>query len=99
MGPPPLVVPDYGGACLDGVVPALLHRSERPPPAWVPEVAAGAAQGVLLGLDGRGWEQLRARTSLAPTLAAMSGGPITSVAPTTTSTALTSLTTGCPPAE
>jgi hypothetical protein len=99
MDAPPLVVPDYGGACLDGVVPALLHRAERPAPAWIPEVAAGAAQVVLLALDGLGWEQLRARTSLAPTLAAMTGGPITSVAPTTTATALASLTTGRPPAE
>src|SRR6476659_5445167 len=98
MDAPPLVVPDYGGACLDGVVPALLQRAEQPPPAWLPEVAAGAAQVVLLALDGLGWEQLQARTSLAPTLAGMSGGPITSVAPTTTATALASLTTGRTPA-
>src|SRR5438105_70970 len=99
MDAPPLVVPDYGGSCLDAVVPALLHRAQRPAPAWIPDVAAGAAQVVLLALDGLGWEQLRARTSLAPTLAAMTGGPITSVAPTTTSTALASLTTGRTPAE
>lgn len=99
MDAPPLVVPDYGGACLDGVVPALLHRAERQPPAWIPDGAANAAQVVLLVLDGLGWEQLQARTSLAPTLAAMTGGPIMSVAPTTTATALASLTTGRPPAE
>src|SRR5207253_252170 len=99
MDAPPLVVPDYGGSCLAGIVPALLHRAERQPPVWIPEVAAGAAQVVLLVLDGLGWEQLQARTSLAPTLAAMSGGPITSVAPTTTATALASLTTGRTPAE
>ena len=34
---------------------------------------------------------------LAPNLASMAGGPITSVAPTTTATALTSLVTGSPP--
>ena len=99
MDAPPLVVPDYGGACIDGVVPALLHRAVTEPPPWIPEVAAGAGQVVLLALDGLGWEQLQARTSLAPTLAAMTGGPITTVAPSTTSTALTSLTTGRTPAE
>ena len=52
---------------------------------------------VLLVLDGLGWEQLQALPSAAPTLAAATGGPITSVAPTTTATALTSLTTGVPP--
>jgi predicted AlkP superfamily pyrophosphatase or phosphodiesterase len=53
---------------------------------------------VLLVLDGLGWEQLQAFAPVAPTLAAAAGGPITSVAPTTTATALTSLTTGVPPA-
>ncbi|MGH9103029.1 MAG: alkaline phosphatase family protein, partial [Acidimicrobiales bacterium] len=45
------------------------------------------------------WEQLQDRASLAPTLAAMSPGRITSVAPTTTATALTSIATGRPPSE
>ena len=53
---------------------------------------------VLLVLDGLGWEQLQERSHLAPTLAAMAGGPITTVAPSTTATALTSLTTGSRPA-
>src|SRR5918996_292093 len=42
---------------------------------------------------------LAARGQLAPTLSAMEGGPITTVAPSTTSTALTSITTGLPPGE
>ena len=49
-------------------------------------------------LDGLGWEQLQERRALAPTLAAMAGGPITSVAPTTTATALSSIVLGRPPA-
>ena len=53
---------------------------------------------MLVVLDGLGWEQLKERSALVPTLAAMDGGPITSVAPTTTATALTSITTGTPPA-
>jgi hypothetical protein len=98
MEVPALTVPDYGGACIDGVVPALLHRADGNPPRWLPSAAAGADQVVLLVLDGLGWEQLQERASLAPALQAMAGGPITSVAPTTTATALASLTTGRPPA-
>jgi len=89
------VLPDYRGGCIANVFPALQGAS-RPP--WMPAAVAGATQVVLLVLDGLGWEQLRERTLLAPTLAGMDGGPITSVVPTTTATALTSITTGTPPA-
>ena len=99
MEAPPLAVPDYGGACLDRVVPALLHRVDGEAPAWLPAVAAQASQVVLLALDGLGWDQLQERRALAPTLASMTGGPITSVAPTTTATALASISTGRPPAD
>ena len=95
-GPAPLL-PDYGGACLDSVVPAILARHEDPP-AFLPEPVVAADQVVLFVLDGLGWEQLQERAHLAPTLTAMAGGAITTVAPSTTSTALTSLTTGAPPA-
>jgi hypothetical protein len=94
------VVPAHGGACIDGIVPALLdHVDGRAMPRWVPDAVASARQVVLLVLDGLGWEQLQERITLAPTLASMAGGPITSVAPTTTATALTSIVAGCPPAE
>jgi predicted AlkP superfamily pyrophosphatase or phosphodiesterase len=91
------VLPDYGGACVSSLVPALLDRS-GPLPPWMPEAVAGAAQVLLLVVDGLGWEQLRAWQAEAPAMASAQGGPITSVAPTTTATALTSITTGCPPA-
>jgi predicted AlkP superfamily pyrophosphatase or phosphodiesterase len=94
--PGPLL-PDYGGACVDAVVPAILSRRQGAPP-WFPAPAARAEQVVLLTLDGLGWEQLQERAHLAPTLTAMAGGPITTVAPSTTATALTSLTTGTSPA-
>lgn len=90
-------LPDYGGACLSSLVPALL----APPgqrPAWVPEPVANARQVVLLVLDGLGWRQLDERRDRAPALAGMTGAPITSVAPTTTATALTSITSGAVPA-
>lgn len=99
---PAPIVPDYGGACVTEVVPALLRRDQQLAPSfpsWLPEPVVGAAQVVLLALDGLGWEQLQERRGLAPTLAAMAGGPITTVCPTTTATALTSLTTGRPPRE
>lgn len=96
MRPPDPLVPAYGGACLSGVVPALLGTD--PAPGWLPEPAGAAAQVVLLVLDGLGWLQLQRHRDRAPVLAAMAGGPITTVAPTTTATALTSLTTGLAPA-
>jgi predicted AlkP superfamily pyrophosphatase or phosphodiesterase len=67
----------------------------------MPGTAASANQVVLLVVDGLGFEQLTARAALAPTLSGADGAdrPITSVAPSTTACALTSLTTGCPPAR
>jgi arylsulfatase A-like enzyme len=67
-------------------------------PTWVPSTVSGASQIVLLVLDGLGWQQLSERAAAAPTLAAGIGRAITSVAPSTTACALTSLTTGRPPA-
>ncbi|MDP9070565.1 MAG: alkaline phosphatase family protein [Actinomycetota bacterium] len=95
---PEPVLPDYGGACLSSLVPALLGRASGSPD-WLPEPARSARQVVLFVLDGLGWEQLRRRPSVAPVLADMQGGAITSVAPTTTATALTSITTGLAPAH
>ena len=92
------LVPDYDGACLSNVVPALLEPGPTPP-AWLPAPAVGASQLVLLLVDGLGFLQLGARRHLAPTLAAMEGGAISTVAPSTTATALSSLTLGCPPGE
>jgi hypothetical protein len=92
------VLPDYGGGCISNVVPALLDPGEVAPP-WLPAAAHDTDQTVLLVLDGLGWLQLQERAELAPTLAAMGGGPITSVAPSTTATALTSISTGLAPGE
>jgi predicted AlkP superfamily pyrophosphatase or phosphodiesterase len=91
------LLPDYAGPCVCNVMPALLEPLDELP-AWMPR-EAGADQIVLLVLDGLGWEQLQARPSLASNLLGMGGGPITTIAPTTTSTALTSITTGLAPGE
>ena len=95
---PQPVRPAYGDACIDGLVPGLLASPGRRP-EWLPGPAAAAVQVVLLVLDGLGWLQLQERLALAPVLGQLAGGPITSVAPTTTATALTSISLGCPPAE
>jgi len=90
------VLPDYAGGCISNIVPALLE-GEPEGPTWLPSAALEADQVVLLVLDGLGWEQLRERPTLTPTLSSLAGGPITSVAPSTTATALTSIATGCTP--
>ncbi len=95
------IVPDYAGACVRGIVPALLGPTQwnHDLPTWMPAIVAGADQVVLLVLDGLGWDQLQERRHLAPAIAAMTGGPITTVAPTTTATALSSIATGLTPGE
>ena len=90
-------LPDYAGGCIASVNAGLRDRAGGIP-EWMPAPVAGASQVVLLVLDGLGWDQFRARAAQAPFLSAMAGGAITSVAPTTTATALTSITTGLPPA-
>jgi predicted AlkP superfamily pyrophosphatase or phosphodiesterase len=91
-------LPTYDGACISNLVPALLHPGDVAP-AWLPQAAHDAERVVLLVIDGLGWNQLLPRTGLAPCLGALDGGPITTVAPSTTATALTSITTGLPPGE
>lgn len=96
--------PDYRGACVTGIVPALLGPlGTEDLPAYFPEVVRGARQVVLLVVDGLGWHQLQHRIHHRPgvvtTLSSMSGGSITTVSPTTTVTALTSITTGATPGE
>jgi type I phosphodiesterase/nucleotide pyrophosphatase len=82
------------------VVPGLLGHlyGGAGVPDWLPDPVQGAHQIVLLVLDGLGWLQLGDRAALAPVLSSGTGGPITSVAPSTTACALTSLVTGAPPA-
>jgi hypothetical protein len=91
-----LILPAYGRGCVTDLMPAIVgHGSADGLPVSLP----AAGQRLLLVLDGLGWDQLQARAGIAPTLAAMAGGPITTVAPSTTAAALTSITTGLTPAE
>ena len=94
------VLPDLAGGCVANLVPALLGpKGTAALPGWFPRTADGARQVVLFVLDGVGWHQLCTRGAVAPTLAALDGGPITTVAPSTTATALTSIATGLQPGE
>jgi predicted AlkP superfamily pyrophosphatase or phosphodiesterase len=97
---PSPVLPNYGGACVSGIVPALLGpRGTNALPSWFPAPAHGAKQVVLLVLDGLGWDQIGEHPEQTPTLSKMVGGPITTVVPSTTATALTSIATGMAPGE
>jgi predicted AlkP superfamily pyrophosphatase or phosphodiesterase len=90
------VLPALDGASVAGLVPALFGRADD---AWIPEPARTAEAVVLLVLDGLGWNAVQDHAALVPTLAALDGGSITTVAPSTTATALTSIATGLPPSR
>ena len=95
------VLPAYDGGCIASVTPNLIGKvygTVGSLPEWMPAALADASQIVLLLLDGVGWAQLIEARGVTPTLASGAGGPITSVCPTTTATALTSIATGLVPA-
>lgn len=92
------VLPTYDGACTANVMRPLVEDPDRVP-GWFPSGVVGADQVVLLVLDGLGWNQMQDRVGLLRGLTRMEAAPITTVAPTTTATALTSITTGLPPGE
>jgi len=93
-------LPDYAGPCVHNIVPALIgRRGTAELPSWMPAEVRPARQIVLLLLDGLGWEQLQACAHRAPTLCSLKGRPIHTVVPSTTATALTSISTGLTPGE
>jgi hypothetical protein len=96
------VQPDYSGANVCNVVPLLLGgdraRASGAAPAWMPRAVSAARAVVLLVLDGLGWD-VASDPARVPLIAAMEGGPITTVVPSTTPAALTSITTGLAPAR
>jgi hypothetical protein len=78
------------------LVPALLRGTNDD---WLPDAVRGARSVVVLVLDGFGWDALEANRARLPTLSELDGGPVPTVVPSTTATALTSLTTGLAPAQ
>lgn len=99
MTRPQPTLPDYAGANISGIIPGCLLSSAGRRPAWFPEPLRNAHAIVLLLVDGLGWNQLASRAHRAPFLTSLAGGPITTVAPSTTASALTSLATGSSPLE
>lgn len=93
------MAPAYDDGCVTALVPALMQGDQAPGgwPPWLPDEVLGARRTLLLVLDGLGWEQLRSRPGAAPNLTGFAGGAITTVAPSTTAAALTSIATGEPP--
>lgn len=72
--------------------------------AVMPTVYTTVAQGrvsqaVVLVIDGLGWVNLKEYAAAAPQLCALRGKRITTVAPSTTAAAITTITTGTLPAE
>jgi hypothetical protein len=86
--------PAYEGAWVGAVVPALLGMGDA---GVLPGPARAASQAVVLVVDGLGWDAVQGGGP--PELAALEGGPVDTTVPATTATALTSITTGRPPAE
>jgi predicted AlkP superfamily pyrophosphatase or phosphodiesterase len=98
MQPVP-VIPDYSGANLTGIIPGCLLGTSGRRPNWFPQPLQDAERIVLLVIDGLGYEQLQRHAHIAPNLMSLVGGSITTIAPSTTASALTSLVTGASPAE
>jgi len=98
MKPVP-VIPDYSGANLTGIIPGCLLGTSGRRPNWFPQPLQDAERIVLLVIDGLGYEQLQRHAHIAPNLMSLVGGSITTIAPSTTASALTSLVTGASPAE
>jgi hypothetical protein len=90
------VLPAFDGPAVTGLIPALVGGRAVP---WMPAPVAGAKSVVLLVLDGLGANEIEGRPSILRELAAMEGTRITTVVPSTTSTALTSIATGLAPAQ
>src|SRR5262245_1766277 len=86
----------YEGPSITTLVPALLGAADA---SWLPASVSGASSVVVLVLDGLGWEALEQHPELLPTIRSLEGTAVTSVVPSTTAAALTSITTGLAPSE
>jgi len=89
------VLPEFAGASVAGIVPAMFGRVDN---GWIPEPARAASSVVLLVLDGLGWSAIQDHARELACVSQLEGGAITTVVPSTTATALTSISTGLPPA-
>ncbi len=93
---PEMVLPDFSGRSTISVMPALTWGV---PSETIPDEIASAERVVILVLDSLGWVQMQERLDLIPNLSKMNGGSATTTAPSTTASALTSISTGVAPGE
>ncbi len=91
-----LVTPAFGNGCITDLMPAVFGHTDG---SGILPAEFGSGPRVLLVLDGLGWEQLNSHRDILPTIDGFHGGPITTVAPSTTAAALPSITTALPPGE
>ena len=118
-------IPNYAGACISNVVPAIslsLAQNRSGPDwlsyeevveriqtsgcvmdlsdtNWIPKVISEATQVVLFVVDGLGSLQLEQYLTYLPNLSKLVGTTVTSVAPTTTATALMSIASALTPID
>ena len=92
------MVPRFGRDCVTSLIPALL-TPESMEFKLLPDRVVESRATVVLVVDGLGWNQLRDASRIAPVMSEMVGGPVTTVAPSTTAAALTSIVTGTAPGE
>ncbi len=86
----------YDGPGIASLIPALLGSADD---AWLPPPLADATTVVVLVLDGLGWQALERHPGELSTIRSLEGTAVTSVLPSTTAAALTSISTGLAPSE
>lgn len=95
--------PDYAGGSIANVMGAVIGRlsgsvtADGAPMPWLAEALDGVDSAVVLVLDGLGWSAVEEHRDQVPMLASMKGRSVTTVVPSTTGAALTSITTGLAP--
>ena len=89
-------LPTYGDTGTNAILPSLTWGFPSP---LLPDEVIGAERVVVLVIDSLGWVQLRERPEIAPVLHSLAGGAATTSAPSTTATALTTISTGVAPGE
>lgn len=93
-----VLVPRYGADSLADLLPSVCDGL-RVPGTWDVLGLGECDRVVVLVVDGLGWHQLQDHAALAPTIADAASRWITTVTPSTTAAALTSLGTGLPPGQ
>lgn len=91
-----LVPPRYDGPGVASIVPALLGAIDA---TWLPGPVQDAKSVVVLVIDGLGFDALDSHADALGQVRALEGSRVTTVVPSTTASALTSITTGLAPSE